>query len=158
TLHSEPANVSAPWEHPDYAKFPDALQELLNHAQLFSYTMHGAALLYNYLLAKERADNDLLSQHHDSFVAWFTTLPREDIATWSLDRMWELTAKPAYSISLKTRRFVEQWIALIRQSSGTLLTSKEACALIRAREIALKGPRSRFKNRRALEQWSGYAG
>lgn len=158
TLHSEPANVSAPWEHPDYAKFPDALQELLNHAQLFSYTMHGAALLYNYLLAKERADNDLLSQHHDSFVAWFTTLPREDIANWSLDRMWELTARPAYSISLKTRRFVEQWIALIRQSSGTLLTSKEACALIRAREIALKGPRSRFKNRRALEQWSGYAG
>ena len=72
--------------------------------------------------------------------------------------MWGLTAGPDYSISLKTRRFVEQWIALIRQSSGTLLTSKEACALIRAREIALKGPRSRFKNRRALEQWSGYAG
>ncbi|EOI6372879.1 MULTISPECIES: DUF6361 family protein [Enterobacterales] len=158
TLHSEPANVSTPWEHPDYAKFPDDLKELLTHARLFSYAMHGAALLYNYLLAKERADNDLLSQHHDSFVAWFTSLPRKDISTWSLERMWELTARPAYSISLKTRRFVEQWIALIRQSSGTLLTSKEACALIRAREIALKGPRSRFKNRRALEQWSGYAG
>ncbi|MBQ4788997.1 hypothetical protein F9U39_06140 [Pectobacterium versatile] len=158
TLHREPANVSAPWEHPDYAKFPDDLKELLTHARLFSYTMHGAALLYNYLLAKERADNDLLSQHHDSFVAWFTALPRKDIATWSLDRMWELTAGPDYSISLKTRRFVEQWIALIRQSSETLLTSKEACALIRAREIALKGPRSRFKNRRALEQWSGHAG
>ncbi|AIU88965.1 DUF6361 family protein [Pectobacterium odoriferum] len=158
TLHREPANVSAPWEHPDYAKFPDDLKELLTHARLFSYTMHGAALLYNYLLAKERADNDLLSQHHDSFFAWFTALPREDIATWSLDRMWELTAGPDYSISLKTRRFVEQWIAFIRQSSETLLTSKEACALIRAREIALKGPRSRFKNRRALEQWSGYAG
>lgn len=120
--------------------------------------MHGAALLYNYLLAKERADNDLLSQHRDNFVAWFAEPVREKIATWPLDRMWELTAGPGYSISLKTRRFVEQWIALIRQSSGTLLTSKEACALIRAREIALKGPRSRFKNRRALEQWSGYAG
>ncbi|EBS5027045.1 TPA: DUF6361 family protein [Salmonella enterica] len=158
TLHSEPADVSAPWEHPDYAKFPDALQELLTHARFFSYTMHGAALLYNYLLAKERADNDLLSQHRDNFVAWFAEPVREKIATWPLDRMWELTAGPGYSISLKTRRFVEQWIALIRQSSGTLLTSKEACALIRAREIALKGPRSRFKNRRALEQWSGYAG
>ncbi|KDA93003.1 MULTISPECIES: DUF6361 family protein [Enterobacterales] len=158
TLHSEPAKVSAPWEHPDYAKFPDDLKELLTHARLFSYTMHGAALLYNYLLAKERADNGLQSQHHDNFVAWFTALPRQDIKTWSLDRMWGLTAGPDYSISLKTRRFVEQWIALIRQSSGTLLTSKEACTLIRAREIALKGPRSRFKNRRALEQWSGYAG
>ena len=158
TLHSEPAKVSAPWEHPDYAKFPDDLKELLTHARLFSYTMHGAALLYNYLLAKERADNGLQSQHHDNFVAWFTALPRQDIKTWSLDRMWGLTARPDYSISLKTRRFVEQWIALIRQSSGTLLTSKEACTLIRAREIALKGPRSRFKNRRALEQWSGYAG
>lgn len=158
TLHSEPASVSAPWEHPDYAKFPDDLKELLTHAQLFSYTMHGAALLYNYLLAKERADNGLQSQHHDSFVAWFTALPRQDLETWSLVRMWELTAGPDYSISLKTRRFVEQWITLIRQSSGTLLTSKEACALIRAREIALKGPRSRFKNKRALEQWSGYAG
>lgn len=158
TLHSQPADVSAPWEHPDYAKFPDALKELLTHARFFSYAMHGAALLYNYLLAKERSDEDLLSQHHDNFVDWFNALPRKEIATWSLDRMWELTARPAYSISLKTRRFVEQWIALIRESSGTLLTSKEASALIRAREIALKGPRSRFKNRRALEQWSGYAG
>ncbi|WP_370556174.1 DUF6361 family protein [Edwardsiella tarda] len=158
TLHSEPANVSAPWEHPDYAKFPDDLKELLTHARLFSDTMHGAALLYNYLLAKERADNGLQSQHHDSFVTWFTALPRQDIKSWSLDRMWELAAGPDYSISLKTRRFVEQWIYLIRQSTRTLLTSKEACALIRTREIALKGPRSRFKNRRALEQWSGYAG
>lgn len=157
-LHSKPADVNSPWEHPDYAKFPDELKELLTHARLFSYVMHGAALLYNYLLAKERADNDLLSRHHDSFVAWFTALPREDIATWSIDLMWVLAAGPGYSISLKTRRFVEQWIALIRQSSGTLLTSKEACALIRAREISLKGPRSRFKNRRALEQWSGSAG
>ncbi|WP_182057631.1 DUF6361 family protein [Pantoea sp. ME81] len=158
TLHSEPADVSSPWEHPDYARFPDELKELLTHARLFSYAMHGAALLYNYLLAKERADNDLLSQHHDSFVAWFNALPREDIAIWSLDHMWILTAGPDYSISQKTRRFVEQWIDLIRQASGALLTSKEACALIRAREIALKGPRSRFKNRRALEQWSGSAG
>ncbi|WP_338635808.1 DUF6361 family protein [Erwinia persicina] len=70
----------------------------------------------------------------------------------------ELGAKPGYSISLKTRRFVEHWIALIRQSSATLLTSREACALIRAREMPLKGPRSRFKNKSALEQWSGYAG
>lgn len=158
TLHSEPADVNSPWEHPDVEKFPDDLKELLKHAELFSYTMHGAALLYNYLLARERSDNDLLSQHNDNFVAWLSKLPREKIATWSLDRMWELTAGPGYSISLKTRRFVEQWIALIRQSSATLLTSKEASALIRTREIALKGPRSRFKNRRALEQWRGYAG
>lgn len=158
TLHSEPADVSSPWEHPDYARFPDELKELLTHARLFSYTMHGAALLYNYLLAKERSDNDLLSQHNDNFVNWFTALPRKEIGTWSLGRMWELAAEPGYSISLKTRRFVEQWIALIRQSPETLLTSKEACALIRAREMTLKGPRSRFKNRRALEQWSGYAG
>ncbi|MDE9553850.1 hypothetical protein KKI94_22410, partial [Xenorhabdus bovienii] len=88
--------------------------------------------LYNYLLAKERSDNDLLSQHNDNFVDWFTALPCKEIGTWSLDRMWELTTKPGYSISLKTRRFVEQWIALIRQSPATLLTSREACALIRA--------------------------
>lgn len=158
TLHSEPADISYPWEHPDYARFPDELKELLTHARLFSYAMHGAALLYNYLLAKERSDNNLLSQHNDNFVDWFTALPCQEIGTWSLDRMWELTAKPGYSISLKARRFVEQWIALIRQSPATLLTSKEACALIRTREMSLKGPRSRFKNRRALELWSGNSG
>ncbi|EIN8658258.1 MULTISPECIES: DUF6361 family protein [Enterobacteriaceae] len=157
-LHSEPADISSPWEHPDYAGFPDELKEMLTHARLFSYAMHGAALLYNYLLAKERSDNNLLSQYNDNFVNWFTALPCQEIGTWSLDRMWELTAKPGYSISLKTRRFVEQWIALIRQSPETLLTSKEACALIRTREMSLKGPRSRFKNRRALELWSGNAG
>ena len=41
---------------------------------------------------------------------------------------------------------------------STVIDSGDARALIRSRELRLKGPRSRFSNRRALDQWSGYAG
>ena len=42
------------WEHPDYASFPDAARRLIRHAEVFSAVMHGAALLYNLMLAELR--------------------------------------------------------------------------------------------------------
>jgi hypothetical protein len=58
----------------------------------------------------------------------------------------------------QTRFFVQQWIDHTRKAPSGLLSNTEALTLIKRREMKLKGPRSRFRNQRALEQWGGYSG
>lgn len=41
------------WEHPQYIEFPQSIREKLEHARNFSEIMHGAALLYNLMLAEK---------------------------------------------------------------------------------------------------------
>lgn len=158
SLNCEPAGTNAPWEHPDYSSFSDAHKELLTHARLFSETMNGAALSYNIQLAQLRGHEDLAAKHQASFDDWSENLPVEEVRSWSINRLWELTVDHGHSITPQTRSFVQQWIELTRDSPKALLSSIEATNLIKRREMKLKGSRSRFRNQRALEQWGGSSG
>jgi hypothetical protein len=157
-LHCEPAETQAPWEHPDYTRFPESHKELLTHARLFSEVMHGAALSYNVQLAKLRNHEGLVAEHQASFDEWTANLPLEEIRAWSVSRLWELTMDHGHVITAQTRSFVQHWIDHARKSPSGLLSNTEALTLIKRREMKLKGTRSRFKNQRALEQWGGYSG
>ena len=153
-----PADTEAPWEHPDCSSFSDDHKELLHHARLFSETMHAAALNYNIQLAELLPDEELVSEHGERFDFWLENFPSEEVESWGVDRLWELTAGHGYKITPHTRRFVQSWIELARKSPEKLLGDRGARDLVENRERRLKGPRSRFANRRALEQWSGYSG
>ena len=156
-LHCEPADTSAPWEHPDYASFSDHHKELLTHARLFSEVMHGAALSYNVQLARLRNRDDLVAEHQASFEVWIARFPLEEVRKWSVSRLWKLTEDKGYAITLNTKSFVQKWIDHTQKSPQDLLTNTEALNLIKKREMR-KGSRSRFRNQRALEQWGGYSG
>ncbi len=156
-LHYKPADTQTPWEYPDYDSFAGQHKELLTHARLFSAVMHGAALLYNLQLAQLGHYDELAAKHQARFREWITTLPREEIRAWPVSRLWELTRGHNYTITHQTILFVEQWIDHTRYSPN-LLTDTEALNLIKRREMKLKGTRSRFNNRRALDQWGGYSG
>ena len=156
-LNCKPADVDAPWKHPDYEKFPCEHIELLTHARLFSETMHGASLSYNIQLAEQSGNEKLHTEHLSSLDNWRQDLPMDQIECWCVNRLWELTNSHGHTISYKTQNFVERWINLVRTSSEKLLRD-EAKNIVKQREISIKGSRSRFKNKRALEQWGGYAG
>ncbi len=158
TLHCAPADTNTPWEHPDYGSFSDEHKELLTHARLFSETMHGAALSYNIQLAQLRNHEDLVAKHRESFAEWTANIPLDEIRSWSIKRLWELTVGHGHTITPQTRSFVQQWIEHVRKSPKDLLSNAEALNLIKRREMKLKGTRSRFRNQRALEQWGGYSG
>ncbi|ORJ55897.1 DUF6361 family protein [Geothermobacter hydrogeniphilus] len=158
TLHCEPADTNAPWEPPDYGSFSDEHKELLTHARLFSETMHGAVLSYNIQLAQLRNHEDLVAKHRKSFSEWTASIPLDEIRSWSIKRLWELTVGHGHTITPQTRSFVQQWIEHIRKSPKALLSNAEALNLVKRREMKLKGTRSRFRNQRALEQWGGYSG
>lgn len=158
TLHCEPSDSESPWSHPDYGRFPLEHQELLIHARLFSETMRGAALVYNIQLAELRNLQDLIEKHRASFETWAEQLPLAEIKSWTINRLWELTADHGHNISPQTRSFIQEWIEFVRNSPRTILENPGAMNLIKRREMKLKGIRSRFKNQRALEQWGGQSG
>lgn len=158
SLNCKPANTQAPWEHPDYSRFSEEHKELLTNARLFSETMHGATLSYNFQLAQLCGHDDLISEYREIFYEWGKNLPLDEVRSWSIKRLWELTKGHGHTISLLTSSFIEQWVDLAKKSPRSLLENESARNLVMCREMKLKGARSRFKNRRALEQWSGYSG
>jgi hypothetical protein len=157
-LHCKPSDTDAPWNHPDYAQFSPKQKELLTHARLFSEIMHGAALIYNIMLAELRGRDNFVEEHRHSFNEWSRSLRIDEIKAWSLSGLWGLTIGHGHTIALQTKRFIEDWVDLTRQSPTTLNESSQARELIKRREMNLKRSHSRFTNHRALEQWSGYSG
>lgn len=154
----EPADVEAPWLHPDYAGFSPAQKELLHHARLFSEVMHGASLVYNILLAELRNWADRIDEHRQAFEEWHQGLAHKEVADWDLARLWSLTMDHGHTITARTRAFVESWARMIKDGSLDLADDESARRTIQVRETSLKRARSRFRNQRALDQWGGRSG
>ena len=163
-LHARPVDCRFPWEHPDYAGFTEAHKTVLLHARLFSEVMYGAALLYNLLLARGAQREKGIESYTNRLQHWSEELDRTELNRWSLAELWAILHGQAHTITLGASRFVTRWIEHVR--SGDLdfpsvpLSGNWAAAarLVKRREELLKGPRSRFTNQRALDQWSGESG
>lgn len=61
-------------------------------------------------------------------------------------------------INRMTKNFIETWFNILQRKEPDFYKSKEVIILIREREKRLKGARSRFSNKKALEQWGGASG
>jgi hypothetical protein len=169
-VHSNPASllawlvadeaadaVDAPWMHPRFASFKAEHRELLDHARLFAEVMQGAALHYNVLLAELKGATELEKQHRTEYEAWTERVQHIGVAEWSLLRFFALVTSGGRPVPSRTRDFVEAWVGLV-VGGPDALKSSAAATLVRRRETALKGTRSRFVNATALSQWSGSSG
>lgn len=157
-LYCKPAEVSAPWEHPELAGFTDSHRELLDHARRFSMLMHGAALVYNLALAEKKPWTEKVEEFRNSLALWFEELNQAEFIAWSLPRFWELTLGRGHAITLATRRFVEEWRQHIMLKGTSIVDDSSVRKLIRDREKKLKGTKSRFLNQQALSNWTGSSG
>ena len=134
-------------------------------ARRFAIGMHGAALLYNVLLA-ERAEEFDLSQHEGQgeyfatrLEQWQEEVRANDLVRWDLDRLWALVAEQGRPVSPLTRAFVTRWAGLLQARSGRVLQDDpDARALIRERELRQKGGQARLRNDRLMRQWGGASG
>ena len=149
-------NVDFPWmlDLPEH-------RVVIHHAKMFALVMNGATILYNVLLSRHynaTIGNDKSSEwvanHEAEWEEWSDTVSGLDVASWNLEGLFGLTPRVPFG----TRKFVENWVALVKGRGGNLLESGIAVNLIRSRERDLKRERSRFINRKALEQWSGTSG
>lgn len=162
-LRANPVECRFAWEHPDYAGFPPAHKTALEHARLFSEVIYGAPLLYNLLLARRAEREDKIAEYCDELETWSGDLDRSALDNWSVTDFW-LTVGQRRRINSRAQNFVTRWIDLARSSTldvatrGVPADDSVPARLVRGREKELKRDRSRFRNRRLLDQWGGGSG
>jgi hypothetical protein len=152
-----------PWESIPESQFGE-----LHHARLFSTVMHGAALLYNLLVA-ERYEQDpqltRLDSPVDFYRDWLQEWADESIApifgevrSWDVDGMWRVIAAGNPRVHPATQMFVNAWISAVKQGqSASVGVDRGLRYLVHHRE-ARKGNQSRLVNDRMLATWSGASG
>ena len=147
------------WEHPDYTSFPDAARRLIKHADVFSAVMHGAALLYNLMLAERRENEEWIDRYRRGLSDWRETeFDRTAVSLWSLYDFWRCIEHEGHRIRGRARQFVYRWCELADEHVGEIADLPAARTLVEEREKALKGSQSRFVNRTVLDKWGGRSG
>ncbi len=153
------------WEDPDADAVTGHARDALDEAGRFALAMHGAALLYNVLLA-ERAAKLGIARHdgrRDEFAAqldeWRREFENSDVDRWDLNGLWALVAARGNPATALTRSFVTDWVGLARGKPGSgLADNAEARKLIWRREHQHKRGQARLSNDRLMRQWGGASG
>jgi len=157
-LNCKPVECEFPWEHPEKNSFSQLQNDLLNYAEFFSTLMHGAAFLYNLMLAELTERKEIEDDHRENLSQWKVRLQNCRVIDLPLDELWNLTVGRGHTITRRTKDFVTNWYHRALTTQGNVADDDESRFLIRSREQRLKGTRSRFTNPRARDQWKGYAG
>ncbi|MEN4950815.1 DUF6361 family protein [Stenotrophomonas sp. TWI819] len=151
---SDCAHAGFPWLHPQIAKAPQPLRELVEHARQFSRLANGASLVYNLALAEASSNQERREEYSQDLKTWIDGVPASQIGDWDIVRFWEQVERVGRPIPTRTREFVNRWLVLVKAGQAD---SPQSRSLVRDRERALKGNLSRFKPEN-LDRWSGASG
>ena len=156
-------DVSFAWEHSVPAGATGDLQRQLQHARCFSEVFHGAAVLYNLLLADIEPKRPVVHEKLAPMWAEWVGLVEQNrarLAAWDRQEFWNLLAAADYVPSTPTRAFVNEWASFVLTGPAERLRTLDAArTLIFNREFSIKGKAlARCKTERAREKWSGDAG
>lgn len=162
-IAKEAKNTNFPWEYFESSELNSLdkpnknIARVLMHAKLFSYLMQGANLLYYYLLAKEKKDEGHQNKLQKKLSAWLEEETKKDFDNWALDEFFSCIEKgqTRYKIAKPQRDFVTSWFDTVKKSSSFEDLLEDDGNIIREREIAKKGLRSRFIDKSALDRWKG---
>jgi len=147
------------WHLPLVHELPSELKKNIDHSRNFSETIHGAFLYYNFLLAKERQNEELIGKYNKKLEEWKEKMYSrwDELSDWhqNLDDFWKSRPISMGNVGYSTRSFLKQWLEFIFVDRGIrdLQGSQKARQLIENREKEKKGSRARLHNSRALERW-----
>lgn len=151
-----------PWHLAERGGVSPGLRERLRHARLFAVTLHGAALLYNLMLAELRGDARLVETYRRDLDAWALEVDalHEQLTAWRLAEIWAVVRGQGRSLGYPTRTFVQSWVDGLLASGPRAVVHERSPArkLVRDREIRLKRGRARLASPRHLELWGGASG
>lgn len=153
-----PTDVAFPWAHPRMAEFSERIHWQLGHAQKVSEIMHGAALLYNLILAELTSKDDLEKEYQTKLSEWMTIVAGrfEQLRSWKRGDAWVCMESEGARIPTLTKDFVNRWCDLVLEEGPAAIPSSERARLIvKNREKHLKGPLARIENPRPRELWQG---
>jgi hypothetical protein len=146
------------WEIDNLGDAPDQLQQLVDHARRFHITIHGAALVYNLLLARKARRDEKAEQYEADLQRWRAELSDTGaLQRWDRAEFWATIKRQNPHLRPLTIRFVNHWLDLV-DNDADLATDTKAHTLIGRRERQIKGGRARLANQAALDRWSGGSG
>lgn len=149
------------WDNPITLKSGPSIEEHTEHARNFAELIHGAALLYNFMLASARKNKKLINEYSETIKEWGDKVQkrRAELKSWrkGIGGFWASTAIISGKVPPLTRKFVEDWSALVLKTSslGAINRDEAAQGLILKRETETKRQRARLQNPRYLELWNG---
>lgn len=150
------------WETTFAVKLGPSLKNQIAHAQDFSELMHGAALLYNFMLACDANRKRLQDKYRKELNTWAEIVEdaRPRYASWDRKRFWTIVSESMHAVSPSTRKFVDGWIdhTLRSVKLAAIAADPAAQSLVAAREAQVKRTRKRLGNARALERWNEASG
>lgn len=156
------------WLYPKINKFSKEQQNWIEHARLFSKVMHGAALLYNFLIAELLKDEgndrakEWIKRYRKMVENW-----REDICAeydrikkWDMAEFWNIVNVKASGDYWRAKKFVLDWLEIICSKADLedILLNRAARNLIYRREEYLKGRYARLSKVDARNRWNGKSG
>ncbi len=154
--------LSYVWDFGRVREMRPELQGELEQARCISEVMEGASLLYNLLLSRAGGRQEAADRYAEAGLEWAERIRtrRAALSAWRLEDFWPLVDGMGHRIPQGARGFVRQWVGWVASTdwSPSGLEATTPSALVREREIAMKGPQSRFQNARLREIWGGEAG
>lgn len=146
------------WDVDNLGTAPAQLAELVDHARRFHTAIHGAALVYNLLLARKSARDEAVVGYENRLNQWRDELHvSRALEGWSRTDWWATIRRQNPRLRQITMQFVNRWLDLI-EADIDLANSRAAADLVSSRERQIKGGRARLVNQSALDQWSGGSG
>jgi Family of unknown function (DUF6361) len=152
------------WDHSLFQHLPQSLRQQVSHARNFAEVMHGAAIMYNIMLAEAEPRREaLLPDLEALFDSWRADViaRRSDLRAWSRAEFWQLLYQAGTVPTAPTHDFVDAWIDMVLTADDVagLRRSESARRLIADRELRLKKRAlARLHNPSARERWNGNAG
>ncbi|WP_045746498.1 DUF6361 family protein [Actinoplanes rectilineatus] len=152
----------SPWDDSAATSAPPDPAAALEHARKFSIAMHGAALLYNLLLAEayERADfTDITPRDfREALKIWNDEMAT--VGAWDRPDMWARLIRVNPRIAAgAARRFADTWLGLVLDGRvRDVADDPRLRDLVAGREKTVKKAQSRLVNRNLLGEWSGDSG
>lgn len=151
-----------PWQYHQFHRLPAQVQVQLEHARNFSEIIHGAALLYNLMLAEAKPSEEKKREYKNALRDWARIIVERSsaLSKWDREKFWETVASGNQRVPHLTRQFIDRWIALTLKAdpSNGLGLDKTARRLIHERERKLKRSLARLDSRKSLDLWNGAAG
>jgi hypothetical protein len=155
-------DTAFPWEHHQFNQFPMSIRTQLEHARNFSELIHGAALLYNLLLAQAKKVDREVANYLSRLEQWAEdiTARHASLFEWDRARFWEIVASGNQRVPHLTRGFVNNWIDRVLSATDLFEVgnNQPLRLLVQERERQLKKNQARLFNHRSLELWNGQAG
>jgi hypothetical protein len=149
-----------PWEYPLVVDLPSHIREWLLHSQNFAEVIHGAALLYNLMLAELAQREDLINHYGYALEEWASKMVESQrrFDRWNRKRFWAIARTETATVRRPTQLFIDRWLDMALDHPTAIRTDPAARTLIEHRERTLKRSQARLTNLRALEKWNEAAG